>query len=125
MKKLFALLIAVSLLSGCGLLNKITHKDDNKPTVENVYGASYMRFTMNKILGASQVDSMIVADHLTPLDEWIYIAISGVEKNTINQYMYIKSLEENNELIYTVTQTKVDTLYKCTKRITEKIMLDE
>ena len=125
MKKLFALLIAVSLFSGCGLINKITHKDNNEPNVENTLGTSYMRFTMNKVLGISQVDSMIVVDHLTPLNEWIYIAINGVDKKTINQYMYIKSLDEDNELIYTVTQTNIDTLYKCTKRITENIMLDE
>ena len=124
MKKLFALLIAVSLFAGCGLIQKISHKDNN-PEIENTLGASYMRFTMNKILGISQVDSMIVADHLTPLDEWIFVAINGVDKKTINQYMYIKSLEEDNELIYTVTQTNIDTLYRCTKRITENVMLPE
>ncbi len=125
MKKLFALLVAVSLLSGCGLLQKITHKDQNSTEVENTLGASYMRFTMNKVLGISQVDSMIVADKLTPLKEWIYAPFYGEDKKPISQYIYIKSLAEDNELIYVVTQTKIDTLYKCTKRITEKVMLDE
>ena len=124
MKKLFALLVAVSLLSGCGLIQKISHKDNN-PEIENSLGTSYMRFTMNKVLGISQIDSMIVADHLTPLNEWLYAPIVGEDKKAISQYMYIKSLEEDNELIYVVTQTKVDTLFKCTKRITEKVMLDE
>ena len=125
MKKLFAFLVAVSLLSGCGLIQKISHKDQNNTDIENTLGVSYMRFTMNKVLGISQVDSMIVADNLTPLNEWLYSPIIGEDRKAISQYMYIKSLEEDNELIYVVTQTKVDTLYKCTKRITEKVTLDE
>ena len=116
MKKLVALLIALSLITSCGLINKITHKDNN-PETENVIGASYMRFTMNKVLGISQVDSMIVVDHLSPLDEWMQVGVRG-----FNQYMFIRSLDEDNELIYTATQMEVDTLYKCTKRITEKIL---
>ena len=125
MKKLFAFLVAVSLLSGCGLIQKISHKNQTDTNVENTLGVSYMRFTMNKVLGISQVDSMIVADNLTPLNEWLYSPIIGEDRKAISQYMYIKSLEEDNELIYVVTQTKVDTLFKCTKRITEKVMLDE
>ena len=121
MKKLVALLIALSLITGCGLINKISHKDD-KPDTENVIGASYMRFTMNKVLGISQVDSMIVVDHLSPLDDWLHTTYVGPDRKLINQYMFIRSLEEDNELIYTATQMEIDTLYKCTKRITEKIL---
>ncbi len=120
MRKVVALLIALSLITSCGLIKKISHKEETE--IENTLGTSYMRFTMNKVLGISQVDSMIVADHLTPLKEWIYVGITGVEKKTINQYMYIKSLDEDAQLIYTATQMDVDTLYKCTKRITEKIL---
>lgn len=118
MKKLIALLIALSLITSCGLIKKISH-NDNEDNVENVIGVSYMRFTMNKVLGISQVDSMIVADHLAPLEEWMWLGVNGM-----NQYMFIRSLDTDNELIYTATQLQVDTLYKCTKRITEKIDLE-
>ena len=123
MKKLAALLIALTLFTGCGLIQKISHKDNNE-NIENTLGASYMRFTMNKVLGISQVDSMIVVDHLSPLDEWLVINIKGPNKENILEYMFIRSLDTDNELIYTATQMDVDTLYKCTKRITEKITLE-
>jgi len=84
-----------------------------------VFGVSYMKFTMNRMLGKSQVDSMIRVDKLGPLDSWIQSYLPG-KFNSKVQYLYIKSLKQNDELIYTVTQTDNDTIFKCVKRITEE-----
>lgn len=70
---------------------------------------------MDKVLGKTQLDSMIVIDRLSSFDKWI-----PSKFGTKTQYVFIKSLD-NDELIYTVTTTSVDTLYKCTKRITKTI----
>ena len=78
-----------------------------------------MYYTLDRNLGKSQVDSLINADGLTTLDKWIPSVIYYNEKKTI-QYLYIKSLEYDNELIYTVTSTDCDTIFKCTKRITSE-----
>ena len=122
MKKLFAFILVLTLISGCGLFKKVA-KTDNTENIENTLGTSYMRFTMNRVLGITQVDSMITVDHLTPLDEWIHLTIPGGSTGkAINQYLFIRSLDKDAELIYTATQMEVDTLYKCTKRITEKII---
>ena len=83
------------------------------------FGTSYMKFTMNRMLGKSQVDSMIRVDKLGPLNNWIQSYLPGKPKNRV-QYLYIKSLKQNDELIYTVTQTDNDTIFKCIKRITEE-----
>ncbi len=61
----------------------------------------------------------VKADGLTTLDKWIPSVIYYNGKKTI-QYLYIKSLEYDNELIYTVTSTDCDTIFKCTKRITSE-----
>lgn len=84
---------------------------------ENVLEYSSMRYALNKIFSYSQVDSMIVADRLSPLNDWIISQISYQGKTT-NQYLFIKSLKKDEELIYTVTDLNNNT-YKCTKRITE------
>jgi hypothetical protein len=71
------------------------------------------------MLGKSQVDSMIRVDKLGPLNSWIQSYLPGKPKSKV-QYLYIKSLKQNDELIYTVTQTDNDTIFKCIKRITEE-----
>lgn len=75
-----------------------------------------MYYTLDKNLGKSQLDSLIKVDGLTTLDKWIPSVITYNGKRTI-QYLYIKSLKYDDELIYTVTQTDCDTIFKCTKRI--------
>lgn len=112
MKKLiFSIVIALALIvSSCGPSKHIQNNSDN------VYGYSRMEYTMDKVLRKSQVDSMITVDNLQALDKWI---LSGFGSRT--QYVFIKSLG-TNELIYTATTTQVDTLYKCTKRITKTIV---
>lgn len=79
-----------------------------------------MYYSMNKVLTMTQVDSMITVDRLAPLDEWPN-NINGERKDLLIQYYYIKSLETNNELIYVLTQTQVDTIFRCTKRVTEEM----
>ena len=86
---------------------------------ENILGVSKMYYTMNVVLGSSQLDSLIRADKLTNLNEWIYSPLIGNDQKRINQWLYIKSVNPNSEFIYTVTQMQIDTLFKCTKRVTE------
>lgn len=116
MKKLkyfLVLLITSLMLVSCGP-GKHTSSGDT------VYGAARMYYTMNTVLGSTQLDSLITVDRLAPLDNWLYSPIIG-NTGRINQWLYIKSLNENGESIYTVTQMDIDTLFKCTKRITEEI----
>lgn len=114
MKKfILSLLIAMSLIASfpsCGPTKHI-HTDDT----EIVYGYSRMEYTMDRNLCQYQLDSMITVDKMVPLNKWIQTPFG---KRT--QYLYIKRLG-NDELIYTVTTTQCDTIYKCTKRITKEI----
>lgn len=115
MKKLLASLIIVfSLIVSCG---PGRHVQTNQ---EQTYGYSQMYYTMNKTITMTQVDSMIVADTLAPLDKW-YNNINGDKSTRLIQYFYIKSLDTDKELIYVLTQTQVDTIFRCTKRVTEEI----
>jgi len=115
MKKFIAvLLIIFSLLISCGPSRHIQHTD------ENAYGYTQMYYDMNKTISTTQIDSMIVVDNLATLDKW-FTNVNGDKSNKIVQYFYIKSLDTNNELIYVLTQTQVDTLFKCTKRITTEL----
>jgi hypothetical protein len=103
---LCCLILFVSIAS-CGV---------HKQIVDNtIAGYSRMEYCMDKVLGQTQLDSMIVVDRLSSLDKWVPSKFGSK-----TQYIFIKSLD-NDELIYTVTTTRVDTLYKCTKRITKTI----
>lgn len=112
-KIFFTLLIVSLILVACGPGKQLTSND-------NIYGATRMYYTINTIFGTSQVDSLINADQLAPLNAWIQ-SYTIADEGKIRQYLYIKSLEKNSESIYTVTETSCDTLFKCTKRITEEI----
>lgn len=109
--KYFILMILLCLCS-CK-----THKVIIENTNNTTYEYSSMKYTLNRVFTVIQVDSMIHADNLSPLKKWIKSEISYQGKVT-KQYMFIKSLEKDNELIYTVTDLNNNT-YKCTKRITE------
>lgn len=104
--------------------NNTTNTNDNSIQSEQdtvlVLGFSpKMYYTLDKNLGKSQLDSLIKVDGLTTLNKWIPSVITYNGKKTI-QYLYIKSLKYDNELIYTVTSTECDTIFKCTKRITSE-----
>ena len=104
----------------CNTTNTTKNSIQSKQDTTLVIGYSpRMYYTLDKNLGKSQLDSLIKADGLTTLDEWIPSVITYNGKRTI-QYLYIKSLEYNDELIYTVTSTDCDTIFKCTKRITSE-----
>ena len=94
MKKfLFSLLLVFCFITSCGPGKHVA------TNVDQTYGYTQMYYTMNKTLTISQVDSMIVADKLAD----------------------IKSLDENNELIYILTKTQIDTVFRCSKRVTKEI----
>ena len=121
LKYIFVILIVGVLMLSC---NNTTNTNDNSIQSEQdtvlVLGFSpKMYYTLDKNLGKSQLDSLIEVDGLTTLNKWIPSVITYNGKKTI-QYLYIKSLKYDNELIYTVTSTECDTIFKCTKRITSE-----
>ena len=121
LKYIFVILIVGVLMLSC---NNTTNTNDNSIQSEQdtvlVLGFSpKMYYTLDKNLGKSQLDSLIKVDSLTTLNKWIPSVITYNGKKTI-QYLYIKSLKYDNELIYTVTSTECDTIFKCTKRITSE-----
>ena len=125
MGKFFKHLFVILSLAGVWLFAYITPNTNEKPIQSRqdstlVIGFSTkMYYTLDRNLGKSQLDSLIKADGLTTLDEWIPSVITYNGKRT-TQYLYIKSLEYDDELIYTVTSTDCDTVFKCTKRITSE-----
>ena len=121
LKYIFVILIVGVLMLSC---NNTTNTNDNSIQSEQdtvlVLGFSpKMYYTLDKNLGKSQLDSLIKVDGLTTLNKWIPSVITYNGKRT-TQYLYIKSLEYDDELIYTVTSTDCDTIFKCTKRITSE-----
>ena len=121
LKHLFVILITGVLVFACSTTNTTKNSiQSKKQDVVLVIGSSpKMYYTLDRNLGKSQLDSLIKADGLTTLDEWIPSVITYNGKRT-TQYLYIKSLDYNDELIYTVTSTDCDTIFKCTKRITSE-----
>lgn len=120
LKHLFIVLITGVLVFACNTINTNEKSVQTEQDSVLIIGSSpKMYYTLDRNLGKSQVDSLIKADGLTTLDKWIPSVIYYNEKKTI-QYLYIKSLEYDNELIYTVTSTDCDTIFKCTKRITSE-----
>ena len=113
LKFLLAIVFTSLIVISCGPGKHTTNND-------NVYGATRMYYVINTTYGISQLDSLIVADKLAPLDSWYRSSLISPD-GKINQWLYIKSLDKNHESIYTATQLSIDTLFKCTKRITEEI----
>ena len=120
LKYLFIVLITGVLVFACNTINTNEKSVQTEQDSVLIIGSSpKMYYTLDRNLGKSQIDSLIKADGLTTLDKWIPSVIYYNGKKTI-QYLYIKSLEYDNELIYTVTSTDCDTIFKCTKRITSE-----
>lgn len=106
--KLFTLIVFVSLLfslTGCGMLNKIFHRQGNNENTEVVVGTTQNMYQITVEYTQHQVDSMCVADGLPEtFDDWIRRGYLDYETNTnIVRYMYIKDLNDNYEMIYIVT----------------------
>lgn len=114
MLKKFKCFILLLMLCFCACKTPTGTIAEQQPTV---YEYSVMKYTLNRVFTVTQVDSMITADKLSPLNKWIESEISYQGKTT-KQYLFIKSLKKDGELIYTVTDLNNNT-YKCTKRITE------
>lgn len=111
LKWLSIITVSMSLLICCGPSKKITTND-------NVYSGK-MYYTLERIYTPVQVDSMITADTLAALEHWIKTDMLS-QKGKLSQYMFIKSLSADNELIYILTKPVYDDNYKCIKRITDK-----
>ena len=104
----------------CNTTNSTKNSVQTEQDTVIVNGSSpKMYYTLDKNLGKTQLDSLIKVDGLSTLNEWIPSVITYNGKRTI-QYLYIKSLKYDEELIYSVTSTDCDTIFKCTKRITSE-----
>lgn len=114
MKKLVAFLILIFCCISCGPSKIVITNNDT------TYGYSQMYYAMDKTITKSQVDSMILVDKLADLDKWP-TNLNGDKNKCLIQYYYIKSIDANNELIYILTKTQVDTVFKCVKRVTKEI----
>lgn len=118
-KKLLELIVLASVLfsfNGCGLIQKLCHKDEGNSTevvagTQNMYQhtVSYVQY---------QVDSMCVVDGIPEhFEGWIRSSYQDYETNEhITRYMYIKEMNDNYEMVYIVTQ-KGD-IYVVSKRKT-------
>lgn len=76
-----------------------------------MYGYEYL-------FNQRQLDSICFVDNLNPnIDDWLSTTFYDYETSeTIVRKMYIKTLDKENEAIYTLME-KNDTLYLITKRI--------
>ena len=105
--KLLSLIVLFSIIfsfTGCGLLKKVTNKDNGSDT-ENVIGTTQNMYQVMHEYNAQQVDSMCVVDVLPrDLNDWIRRSYNDYEtKEYVTRYMYIKELNDNREMIYIVT----------------------
>lgn len=105
--KLLTFIIFISVLfsfTGCGVFTKIFHKE-NKDNTEIVLGAEQNMYQTTYKYSVTQVDSMCVADYLPRnFDEWLKRSYTDYETNqTVARYLYIKELNNNNEMIYIIT----------------------
>ena len=119
--KIFKLIVLFSILfslSGCGLLNKIFHKPSGNEPTEVVIGQPVMT-QVTHLYNVVQVDSMCVADTIPHRFEgWLTQTYQDYETGTvIRRYSYIKTRNENYQMIYIVTQR--GDMYVVNKRKTE------
>ena len=100
---LVSLLVLFSL-SGCGLLGKVSGEKNGNET-EIVMGTTQNMYQVTYNYNAMQVDSMCVADYLPRnFDGWTRRAYADYETSQyVIRYMYVKELNNNNEMIYIVT----------------------
>lgn len=111
LKYISILIIGVSLVICCGPTKRIS---------DNVsLSTAKMYYSLERTYTPYQVDSMITADTLAALNKWIKTEMTS-QQGKLTQYMFIKSLSVDNELIYVLSKPAYDDNYKCVKRITNK-----
>ncbi len=112
-KFVISLVVGMCVCS-CGLF-KCFNKQQQQQTDANLGTPAMYGYTMT--ITNHQLDSICLVDALSrDLDDWLStVYVDNETGATINRYAFIKTLEEDDELIYILTP--VDTLYKITKRI--------
>lgn len=106
MKKLIISLLFFLLLS-CGNL---------KQSLQEPKTPDKIWFSFNKTFTIEQVDSLIKADTLANIDEWIHMIYLGENNETIiEQYIFIRQID-SLETTYILTKEKSDSLYKAIKK---------
>lgn len=101
---LIVLLSVIFSLNGCGLIKKISNK--NNSDTEVVMGATQNMYQVMHEYNARQIDSMCVVDALPrDLNEWLSKSFNDYETNEyVVRRMYIKELNNNREMIYLITE---------------------
>lgn|SRR5574344_1941691 len=115
MKHLLMIVACLAAFAACSVQSKVVRSEDL------LFGSTKMYYTLDKRYCQHQVDSMIRADRLAKLQKWIKSPLVDDSGTPLTQYIFIRSIDRGSELIYTVTQERQDTVYKCTKRVTEKV----
>ena len=105
--KFLSLIVLFSIvlsMTGCGPLSKIFHKNGGDNT-EIVAGTQNM-YQIKHEYTRYQVDSMCVADNLPQMFEgWYRQAYQDYETGKyVIRYSYIKEKNNNNEMVYIVTE---------------------
>lgn len=102
----------VLMINGCGVVKRQQERN------EFPFGTS-MKITCNIEEGTlEQVDSIIIADTLPPINKWlrsVYIDYETSER--IMKYLHIRTYENGTESVYVVMGSEEP--FKITKRITE------
>ena len=111
-KTLILFLIVALSFNGCFLFKNLPKGNNNNDNDGDImYG-------ITMVLNGYQMDSLLIADELPTLDEWIKVGFQDYETHeSIYKYTYIKDITERSELIYIATVK--DTLYKVMKRMIE------
>lgn len=100
------------MLLGCGVVKK------QQETIDYPLGTS-MRISCNIENGKQyQIDSLIVADTLPPVNKWLRSVYIDYDTNEhIVKRMYIREYKNGMETVYLITGSEEP--YRITKRITE------
>jgi len=107
MKKFILFILLIFTLIGCGHSRRLSKSDK----YDNLgYGVSYYAFNM-KVL-PYQIDSVCNADGISNnLNDWKKSAYIDFEtSDTVKKYMFIKSISNDNECIYVITEFRDSTL---------------
>ena len=110
-KKVLIALVLLFMFIGCCVSKKAVKND-------YPFGTS-MRLTCNIQNGFQyQIDSIIIADTLPPIDRWLKTEYLDYETNDrLLKRMYIRQYKNGTESVYTILGSKEP--YKISKRITE------
>lgn len=112
LKNLLIVMCFAFIIIGCGVTKKQKSKNDLPLTTS-------MKITCNIENGKTyQIDSIIVADTLPRLENWLFSVYVDYSTNKkITKRMYMRNYSNGTEAVYVITGDNEP--YKIIKRITE------